>query len=292
MTSAQLVTIALQASIVLNIFCVALSASVDDVGYLLRRPGLLLRSLLAMNVIMPALAVGIAIAFDLNPFVEAALIALALSPVPPVSPKKEIQAGGAASYILGVLVATSLLSIVFVPAAAEVVGRIFDRPIHTSARGVAKIVATSMLLPLAAGVCVRLAARSLAQKIARPLSIVATVVLAVALVPVLIQQWPRIVSLVGNFSIVAIVVFVLAGLAVGHLLGGPDPDDRSVLALSTATRHPAVALLIVREAVDKQSTLAAVLLAMLVGAIVSVPYVKWRKRSHEARQPPARPRTS
>jgi BASS family bile acid:Na+ symporter len=40
---------------------------------------------------------------------------MALSPVPPIVPNKELKAGGAPSYVIGVLVATALFSIVFVP---------------------------------------------------------------------------------------------------------------------------------------------------------------------------------
>ena len=102
--------------------------------------------------------------------------------------------------------------------------------------------------------------------------------LVIAAVPVLISEWPAIASLIGNFTLVAIIVFVLVGLAIGHLLGGPDPEDRTVLALSTATRHPAVALAILHNAPDQKTVMAAVLLVVIVGFIASVPYVMWRTR--------------
>ena len=50
----------------LMVFCLGLHARIADLAYLVERPRLLLRSLLAMGVIMPAIAVGIALAFDLN----------------------------------------------------------------------------------------------------------------------------------------------------------------------------------------------------------------------------------
>ena len=59
------------------------------------------------------------------------------------------------------------------------------------------------------------------------------------------------------------VLFSLAGLAVGHVLGGPDRDERTVLGLSTAARHPAKALAIAQRAADPQALLAAVLLAVI-----------------------------
>ena len=58
MNLAHLIPIAVKVSMWLIVFSVALHASLQDVGYLLRRPGLLVRSLLAMNVVMPLVAAG------------------------------------------------------------------------------------------------------------------------------------------------------------------------------------------------------------------------------------------
>jgi bile acid:Na+ symporter, BASS family len=81
-------------------------------------------------------------------------------------------------------------------------------------------------------------------------------------------------------------VFVLVGLAVGHLLGGPDPEDRTVLALSTAMRHPAIAIAIAQSNFpDQKLAPAAILLYLLVSVIAAAPYLKWTKRHREAGKP-------
>jgi BASS family bile acid:Na+ symporter len=259
-TVAQLIPLVAQVSMALIMFAVGLEGSFDEVGYLLRRPGLLVRSLLAMNIVMPVFALALAVLFDLNHVLEVTLFALALAPVPPILPNKQLKAGGHRSYVIGLLIASALFSVAFVPAAAHIAGLLVGRTIDVSPLVVGKIVATSMLLPLLAGVCVRLAAPALAARIARPLSLLGTVLLVLVFVPILVAQWRAILALLGNFTLVVSVVFVGVGLAVGHSLGGPNPDERTVLALSTATRHPAVALV------------------LLVGAVVSGPYVKWRRQ--------------
>lgn len=286
MTVAQLILIALQSSIALIVFSIALNARFDDITFLLRKPGLLIRSLLAMHVIMPAFAVALALAFDLHPMVEVALVATALAPVPPILPNKQLKAGGEQSYVIGLLAITALVSIVYVPAAVELLGRAFNRPVHAPVAGVAKIVAMSVLLPLVLGMLVRRFAPAVAERIARPLSIAGMALLVIAFLPVLIKQWPAIKALVGNYSIVAMIVFALVGLGVGHALGGPEPDDRSVLATATAARHPAVALAMTHHVDDHSAVLAAVLLTLIVAAIVSGPYVKWRARGHDRSQSP------
>jgi BASS family bile acid:Na+ symporter len=280
MTIAQLIPLVMQISMGLIMFCVALRASLRNVGYLVHRPSLLVRSLLAMNVIMPIFAVMLALLFEFRPALKVAFVALALSPVPPFLPTRELQAGGAPSYIVGLLTLTSLLSIVFVPAAVALLAWLLSRPVQVSSSAVAWIVILTVLAPLAAAILVKRLAPSLAERIPRPLTILAMALLVLVCVPVLLGEWRAILALIGDFTLVAMAIFVVVGLAVGHLLGGPSPEDRTVLALSTATRHPAVALAIAHDAADQKGVLGAVLLMLIVGGLVSGPYVKWRRRSH------------
>jgi BASS family bile acid:Na+ symporter len=286
MTLAELLPIAVKASIVVFVFGLALNASPKDVTYLLQRPALLVRSLVSMNIIMPMFAAALAALFGFHRALEIALIALAVSPVPPILPKKQAKAGGTTSYAIGLLAVAALFAIVFVPLAVELLGWAFARPAHISAGQVASVVLL-VLAPLAAGFLVRQAVPDLAQRIANPISLFATLLLFGAAVAIVVSAWPLIASLVGNGTVVAIVMFILVGLAAGHLLGGPEPDDRTVLALATANRHPGVALAIATANFpEERAVLAAVLLYVLVGVVVSIPYVAGRKRSHASLQRP------
>ena len=69
----------------------------------------------------------------------------------------------------------------------------------------------------------------------------------------------------------------------GHLLGGPRGDDRTVLALSSAARHPGVAIVIGAALFPDQKKLiaVAVLLELIVATIATIPYTRWRRKRHE-----------
>jgi bile acid:Na+ symporter, BASS family len=82
---------------------------------------------------------------------------------------------------------------------------------------------------------------------AGPISVVATVLLMVAAVPIVIGLAGTVVSVMTAGTVLSLIVFALVGLVIGHLLGGPQFDKRPVLALATASRHPAVALAIAHE---------------------------------------------
>ena len=119
MTLADIISLTLKVSIILTVFSFALQATFADATYLFRHPGKLFRAVLSMNVVTlvaAALLVGL---FDLNPAVKIALVALAVSPVPPFLPKKQFKAGGSSEYTIGVLTAAALLAIVTVPVSLE-----------------------------------------------------------------------------------------------------------------------------------------------------------------------------
>lgn len=278
-----LILLTVKASIFLIEFSLGLKADVHDATYLLRRPGQLFRSLLSMYVIMPSFALLLAISFHFSPALEVALIALALSPVPPMLPKKVLKAGGGPSYIISLLVSAAVFSIVFIPSVLELLGKAFGVQARISLSAVALFVLTNALLPIGAGIAARNFAPDFADRITEPLSSIATLLLIAGIAPVLFTAWPAIISLIGNGTIIAIVAFTCMGIASGELLGGQAARDRTVLALSTASRHPGIAIAITRTSPhEPKLVLAAVLLYLIVSAIVTIPYVLWsRQRTPE-----------
>ncbi|HUL73793.1 MAG TPA: hypothetical protein VLT86_11865 [Vicinamibacterales bacterium] len=273
----------LVACVVLFVAAVGLRASPDDALGLVRQRGVLARSLLAMFVVMPAAAAFVARTFDLLPAVEIALVSLSLSPVPPLLPGRMLKAGSERSYAVGLLVAAAAVAIFYVPAAVFLLARVFQLSVSISPVNVAIPVASTVLAPLLAGMAIRRLVPGFADRAAQPLAAAAGAILGIGLVAVLVATWPTITLLLRNGTLVAFVAFSVAGLAVGHLLGGPAPGNRSALALSTAARHPGVALVIARANFpDQQMILPAILLYLCVTALATTVYLALRQRDRMA----------
>lgn len=279
MSLQTLIPLVLKASILLSVLAIGLSASLQDATYLFRRPGRLLRALLAMNVLMPWFAVAVVLLFDLDRPVKIALVALAVSPIPPLLPKKMLKAGGTESYVIGLLVAVSLLAIIFVPLAMEILEQAFSVPLRMTFAAIATLVFTTVLLPLGLGIAIHMLLPALATRLIKPVSVIASVGLLACGVAVLFAAAPAVWTLVGNGTLVALAAVVIFGLVIGHALGGPEPENRSSLAIATAARHPGIAIALTHANFPEQKlAMGAVLLYLLVNAVVSVPYQLWIKR--------------
>jgi BASS family bile acid:Na+ symporter len=278
MAPAKLVPLLLLASLFLVVFAAGLNATVRDATYALRRPARLARMLAAMYLVMPALAIAAALAFDLKPAVKLALVALALSPVPALMPGQALKAGSAGDY-MALLVAASLLAVPLVPLGTALCAYLFAVPLTVPAGQVALQMFAGVLLPFALGMLVRRVAPALAERIAKPAGLCATVLLVAGAAGPAVEAWRGFPALVGGGTLLALAAFTLAGLAAGHLLGGPRDEDRTLLALATATRHPGVAITLAHAtAPDATLPTAAVIVYLILGALFWFPYARWTHR--------------
>jgi BASS family bile acid:Na+ symporter len=272
------VMLALKVSILCTVFGIGLKTTAGDLAYPLRRPGLLARSLFSVLVLVPLVAILLVRLFDFRHTLEVALVALAISPVPPLLPKREGRAGGHHAYGIGLMALLAILAIVTVPLWAEILQRVFSSELAASSTAVAKTVVMSTLLPLAAGMLVRAAAPAFADRIADPIGLTGNVLLPVAALALLAATSRALLATFGDGTAIALIVFVAVALAIGHVLGGPDPDHSVVLALSSACRHPAIAVSIASANFADAHVGATVLFYVIVNTLVGLAYLKWRRR--------------
>jgi bile acid:Na+ symporter, BASS family len=266
-------------SIAVTVFAYGLYANgLQDVRFLLRQPRLLILSLLAMFVITPVLALAINETLDIPLIAKIALVALALSPIPPLLPQKQLQAGGHASYGIGLVIIVAVLAPVLVPVLAAFLGRLLDQPYGVPSVQIAGVVLGLVVVPLVAGMLFQLRWPGAAEAIAGPATRTAGAVLGLATLAYLIITFPLVWDLIGAWTLLAMVLFNLGALAIGHLVGGPELDRSIVLALSCATRHPGIAITIATANYPGRSFIAAVMLCLIINGIVCGPYLQWQRR--------------
>ncbi|GJG97609.1 hypothetical protein [Cupriavidus pauculus] len=277
MDAKALVLLAFHVAILGTVFSYGLQATRADLAYLFHRPGLLCRSLLATAVIVPVVVVVCVKSLNLPHAAAVVLTVLSISPVPPMLPKKQSKAGGMAPYALALLVVLGLSSVVTVPLWGVLLESVFDLSLSMRPGAILKIVLTMIVAPLLAGLLVSTLLPGLARRLAQPVRKVATCLLIAGAVVILAGTWRAILAATGHWVVVAIIAFVLLGLVVGHLLGGPEREHSPVLALSSTARHPAIALTIASANFPDEQFIPTLALYLIVCTLVVIPYVKWQR---------------
>jgi BASS family bile acid:Na+ symporter len=276
----QVSKIAVLVSVLALVFALGLNATTAEATWAFRHPRRLLRGFLAMSVVVPAVATAFALLTDLPRPVAIAIIAMSISPVPPILPISQLKGGARPEYAYGMLVAAALLSIVTVPVAVIVVGALFGQETRFPPLAVAKIVVISVLAPVSLGIAVRHFRADVAERLGPWIMKTANVVLVVAILPILARAWPVMRGLMSTGTSVAVVLAVIVvAITAGHLLGGPNREDRVALAIGSAVRHPGVALALARtNAPDEPLVPAAILTYFLMALVLTGVYSAIRKR--------------
>lgn len=274
----ELALLGFQISLVCTVLSYGLNAAPADLMYLLRRPSLLARSLIAIVVVMPVVAVLMTRWLDFPLTAEVALIALAISPVPPRLPTRETRAGGHMPYALGLMVLLTLLSVAVVPLTAYLLGAMYGRSIDVPPADIALLIVKSVLVPLAAGMAIRAVSPGLAGRVVKPAAILARVLMPLAAIALLIVVAPALWPLTTNGSLLVIVAFLAIGFVTGHRLGGPEPEHAAVLAYATACRHPGIALATAVTAFPDGHFGATIVLYLVTAFVLGVAYRAWNRR--------------
>jgi BASS family bile acid:Na+ symporter len=142
------------------------------------------------------------------------------------------------------------------------------------------MIAKASLAPLALGMLLRWPLSTVADRLSDGILRTGGAVLMGGGLALLMLQG-RLLIAVGFVPLLALAGMTLVALAIGHVLGGPEADDRTALAVSCATRHVGVAML-AASTVPGPRTAALVLAYVLASAVVSIPYLSWRKNARAA----------
>lgn len=263
-------------AIAILVFATGLNASRGDLIWIWRRPKLLAKSFLAMYVVVPFVAIVMVAAFDLPRGTEIGLLFLSISAGAPLLPRKLIKFGGDPSFAFSLVVATSLLAIVTVPASLMALQPLIPAEADVQIGALASLIVKTFLLPLVVGMLVREFASDWADRYGDKLMAIAGIVLAVGALVVIVAKWKLIIA-VGLPSVFAFGALTFAALFAGHWLGGPGERHRTSLAVTCATRHIGLAMLIAAN-IKGPAALGLVATYLFASAIVSIPYVRWRKK--------------
>ncbi|MBO9708693.1 MAG: hypothetical protein J7521_10800 [Caulobacter sp.] len=272
MDAKQMLLLLLTVSLAGLVVTVGMNSTRQDVLYVLTRPKLLLKAILAVDIIPPAAAMLLMWFLPIEPVVKAGIVLMAIAPVPPLVPGQELGLGARKEYAYGVYCALAVLTIVVVPIIFNIAAHLWGRDDHVGFATIARTIATGVILPLLIGMTIRRLFPAFAAKAAIWVYRLSMLLIVLAFLPIIAAIWKPLVGLIGDGTLLAMILVVLVTLAGGHLLGGPERVDRATLAIAASVRHPGIALMLANANFVDHRVTAAVLLFMLVGLTVGTIY--------------------
>ena len=202
MSLQSLIGLGFTVSIFLGVLAVGMRVAPADLHYLRDKPARLVRSLLAMNLAAPFVAVMVCKTFALHPAVS--LVTLAIAPVGALFSQAMLPlvALGHYAFARGLFFTSIVLSVVLTPLAVEVIQVIFGGDVHVDPLTVAKVVVGSVLLPLGIGFAIAQWWPA-AKRWNSAIQTVSSLVLAVCSVTLLAVAWSHLGSVIREGTLTA-----------------------------------------------------------------------------------------
>jgi bile acid:Na+ symporter, BASS family len=230
-----------------------------------------LLGLVANYVLVPIVTLLLLQVFQANPMVSIGFFVLAVCPGAPVGPPATTIAGGNIAWAIGMMVILSGLSAILAPALLAVMVPLLvpESNLQIDYLAIAEALLIAQMLPLAVGLLVHHKAPRFTEKIVKPLTLVANILLLLLVVLIVATQYEMLaaVRLRGWFGMT---LLLLASLGIGWLCGGADSAIRKTLALTTASRNVAVGLVIVTSNFADTPAVTAVVAFGLVSIVGSL----------------------
>lgn len=272
-----LVTKAAQFTLFVLMLGMGLNLSLNQLAYLWRQKGLLLRVIVASFILVPIAAVIVVHFLPLTAPVKIGIALMALTPGAPLIYRRVSQMGWNSVLAASYQVTVSLLAVVFLPAMLILVNRLYVNQGETTSLDIFKQILAVQFIPLAIGLAIRAGLRDLANEIEGFVIQIGNVMFLALGVLILVIGVEKVLS-AGILPILAITLIAALTLAIGHLLGGPDPTNRATLAVASTMRNAGLALVITILNFSRAEILPTIIVYALISAIASAIYHSRYKR--------------
>lgn len=236
-----------------------LSLTIQELWEPFRNIRLILQSLLANFILVPLFVYLLLQVIPLSEPFRIGFTIMAVAGGPPVLPKLAQLVNGNLAYAAGLMMLMICVTAVYMPFALSIA----LQNIQVNPWQIVKPLVTLMLIPLAIGLLIRAKNETMAATLQPLMRQISSVGLILGLSTSLILQFGSLVLMVKTGTILVIIGFILVSFGFGYLLGGPNSDTRRTLAVGTAQRNMAAALLVAGTNFDDPAVVSVIVVTSL-----------------------------
>ena len=270
----KMIPVTMIAFVVSSMLAVGLSLTVSQILLPLRNFKLVSLALLANFVLMPLAAYAITRSLQLDEPLAVALLILGTAAGAPFLPLLARISKCNIAFAVGLMVLLMVVSVGYMP----LVLPFLLKGVSVDPFKIARSLVFLMMLPLAIGLLVKARFAVAAARLQPWLNRVSTLSLALLMVLLLVTNLQNLLNLYGTRGVLASVLFIGAGSGVGWILGGPGHGTRGVLALGTAQRNIAAALVVGGQNFRDPRVVVMVVVVAIVGLLLLIPLARFLAR--------------
>jgi predicted Na+-dependent transporter len=213
------------------------SLTISQIMAPLKNRRLILMSLVANFVLVPILALLIVGVIPLSEGLKIGLILVGFAAGAPFLPKLVQLAKGDMAFTAGLMVLLMVVTIAFLPIVLPFV----LTGVQVNPWEIARSLVVLMLIPLGIALFIRARYEEVAKGLIHTMTMAANLSLVAMFIGYFVGYWDVTYGVLGTGGILVAILLVVGAVIIGYLLGGPDKNNKTVLALGTGQRNLAAA---------------------------------------------------
>jgi len=261
------VTVAMLSFVISSMLAMGTALTVSQIFDPLRNVRLVVLALVANFVLMPLGAFALAKVLWLDEPFGVGLLLLGCAAGAPFLPKLAQLAKGNLPFGVGAMVLLMVITVAYLP----IVLPLLLPGVTVNPVKIAQSLVLLMLLPLAIGLFVKARYDATAARVKPTLDWLSNVSLILLIALITVVNFDKVLQVFGTRGILAGLLFIALGFCIGWMLGGPGNDTRPVLALATAQRNIAAALVVGSQSFSDPKVVVMVIVVAIVGLIILMP---------------------
>ncbi len=267
-------------SVALIVFAETLRIAPSQVAAFFRdRPGVMLRSLVAALILVPAAALGLILLLEPAPAVAVGLAILVACPPAPLMIKSAPKLGGGdAAFMASLHLSLAALAVFTVPAILNALALPLGFSAAVDPVSLLWLLAKTILIPMGLGLAVRALFPAWADAFGSVLGKVGSAGLLLVVLAAAAALYSALLNM-DAWSYVVIAAVSVAALAIGQLVGPPQAREKTILAVECAVRHPGLAIGIATTNYTPQQALPVLVPCIVVFIAIATTYLFWRGRN-------------
>jgi len=260
-------SVAMLVFVLSSMVAMGLNLTVGQIIAPLRNARLVVLSLLVNFVLMPLGALALAGLLRLDRPMGVGLLLLGSAAGAPFLPKLAQIAKGNLAFGVGLMVLLMVVTVGYLP----LVLPSLLPGVSVNPAKIARSLFLLMLLPLAGALAVKAYFADVAARTKPLFDRLSNLGLIVLMLLITTGNVNNVLAVFGTGGILAGLLFIAIGFVTGWLLGGPDLSTRRVLALGTAQRNIAAALVVGSQSFSDPKVVVMVVVVAIVSLLILMP---------------------
>ena len=260
-------TVAMLSFVVSSMLAMGAGLTVAQIIEPLRDVRLVVLALLANFALMPLGAFALAKALWLDEQLGVGLLLLGCAAGAPFLPKLAELAKGNLPFAVGAMVLLMVVTVGYLP----LVLPLLLPGITVDPGKIARSLVLLMLLPLAVGLALKVRYDEVAARVKPWLDWLSNISLILLIMLISAANIDKVLQIFGTRGILAGLLFIAMGFGIGWLFGGTSSETKRVLALGTAQRNIAAALVVGSQSFSDPKVVVMVIVVAIVGLIILMP---------------------